>query len=298
MLFVRRLQSLYVKDKCTGAVSDFEMHTPSAGKWKGPLIDWSEFGRTYSVRVSVKHREEELETTWSDFKDDCAMKGWDLERTKAQWDKHKADKNIDREGRGATLKLWLPQRNKRIRDKGKDQVNAFNEGGKRQKTMKQADADSLKDFCHSSTLSFADKFFKEDATDESPLKALKEAAALSATPKKSMLGPDGKPMDLATLAPPQHEKMKDELDKAQAALIASIAKVTAVDDKLDTELDSVAEKSLVCTARLRKICGEMFLANQQEDVDSAVAELKKNCGDDEFLEEFQKVIDAKEHTVN
>ena len=203
--------------KVDAAIADFRQRAPQKGKYaRNPVIDWGEFCRTYSVELRVTNKARDVEFTKQDFDDEYHAKGWSQARIDQKWNAFKADKGIDRFGRGACLTLWIPQKRERIVDRSKVQTNTYSEGSKREKRLKANDVEALKDHCHDTSLDLGDSFFKEDAVikDETPPGPTLDAASLASLSGSPYLGAKG--IDSSRMLPDQSEQMSEELEKVKS----------------------------------------------------------------------------------
>lgn len=149
-------------DLANCAIDDFDEKNVQGKYGRKQLIDWQEFNRAYFTSRTKKDRSKELEYTFGDFEDECKMKGWTDSRIKAQRASYVDDRNIDREGAGTFLILWIPQRRERILDTTKGFVNDYREGGQRHKVLSPHEAINLKEFADRSIPFFADDFCKKE----------------------------------------------------------------------------------------------------------------------------------------
>ena len=140
---------------------DAEEKKNPGGKWqRKKMIDWTAWRRRYGTQVSAMARSEEMEFSIDSFVEDRISKGDTREKALQRWGEYKANKDIAREGEGASLILWIPQARRRIRDKTTYIDNSVAEGTRQHKDVSAEDGEALKQFCHSSQRDHDNAFFR------------------------------------------------------------------------------------------------------------------------------------------
>ena len=135
------------------------------------MDSWGEFRSYYQSEVKV---------TKQDFDDEYHAKGWSQARIDQKWNAYKACRCIQREGRGASLALWIPQRREWIVDRSPVQTNTYSEEKESEKRFKAHDVFAIKDSCYDPSLDLGDSSFTEDAIkDETPLGPTLDAASFA-----------------------------------------------------------------------------------------------------------------------
>ena len=120
-------QILYCPAKCAEAINRWLKDNPH-GRFRKRLIDWGQWERHFCLSTKVTQRQGEIAWAWSDWSEEKGDAGWSATRILKKWNAYFDDLNIQREGEGDKLELWIPERKRRMRDVVKEVTNCFKEG--------------------------------------------------------------------------------------------------------------------------------------------------------------------------
>jgi len=151
------------RQSATSAVTEFEGKCPA--KWgRKPLIDWSQFRRTYGVSTTWRIRDSDQQMTLLQYIahfEKLENGGIAPELSKENWAALKeSTPEKEHEYQGNNLMLFVEMPKQRHRDRDVYNDAKFEEGSKRMKGSGGANAQTLKDFCHDSKMGFGNRFFK------------------------------------------------------------------------------------------------------------------------------------------
>ena len=88
-------------------VLDFKAQKDQGQIKRGAKIDWAQYLSKFIAEKSTTTRHQAKLMDWAEFSETfTTQRGWDLQRCRAEWNKHKADGNVDREV-DAEGNLWM-----------------------------------------------------------------------------------------------------------------------------------------------------------------------------------------------
>ncbi|CAE7871566.1 unnamed protein product [Symbiodinium necroappetens] len=124
-------------NKADLALDEFDRHNPQ-GRFRKNLIDWSAFERKFGRRSEVRNRcaEELMDVT--DYVKHKKDRGVSEDKALLDW-KELLETDVDREGEGTDVKVWVAVNKKRFRDDISYRDHSLNEGSKQTKGMNSTD---------------------------------------------------------------------------------------------------------------------------------------------------------------
>ena len=149
------------------AILDFEKNNVIEGKFRYKKLDWAIFKRVYGVRVSFTVREGEEQMDKAEHEEYFLGKSKSQTWIDSDWNTLLANaKDDDKEGTGANLKLWVPLRKQRFRDRTRFQEGAAEQSTKQEKNVGDTDLQALMKVAESST-SFGEQWMQGAVPDTS-----------------------------------------------------------------------------------------------------------------------------------
>lgn len=123
--------------KTAMALDDFSKENPG-GRFRKKLIDWTSFTQKFGKRAEVRLRGTEELMDVSDFVAWQRTRGKSEEESMQLWKEH-LESDLEREGEGATVKLWIVRNKQRYKDTVHYKDEGMEEGSKPIKDISDAD---------------------------------------------------------------------------------------------------------------------------------------------------------------
>ena len=123
--------------KTAMALDDFSKENPG-GRFRKKLIDWTSFTQKFGKRAEVRMRGTEELMDVSDFVAWQRSRGKSEEESMQLWKEH-LESDLEREGEGATVKLWIVRNKQRYKDTIHYKDEGMEEGSKPVKDISDSD---------------------------------------------------------------------------------------------------------------------------------------------------------------
>ncbi|CAE7249881.1 unnamed protein product [Symbiodinium sp. CCMP2592] len=161
------------------ALDDFHKNNPS-GKFRKSLIDWTQFQQTFGKRAEFRVRNNEEQMDVTDYVQYQKGRGYTDEEALQKW-KDLLETDVEREGEGIDVKVWVVRNKQRFRDNIRFNQSSLEEASKQVKGMAESDRQDLLEHVNKQCDSFADPWLRRGAGQQSdePDCAIVQAACVA-----------------------------------------------------------------------------------------------------------------------
>ena len=250
--------------KAETALNDFIKE--NTGRYRKKLIEWGRWKKRYGVRITRTVRDNEMLMDFDDFE------AWQLERKKApdvilrMWNDHK-NSNVEREGEGDTLAMWISRNKTRDRAREIYEDGAWEEESKAEKDPNGAARKEMQEFAARNASDGSSSFIRSawGAGHQPPPPGgpdeEEDKAALASKAKRR------KAVDVATDKP----KLYAKLDKVYSPLVDNVRKAQVANEEALAAMDAVEvmddklHQSYAVTAAARGDLLSLFMAIDMSD---------------------------------